>query len=62
MDFTQTGLSTSPIYALPAILFSAVSNRLEKQLHCRHDNCHIGPPSYDLHKLSDILMYHASES
>ena len=50
MNFGQTCIATSPMYALPVIC--------ERLLHCR---LIVAITWYDLHKISDtqsILMYH----
>ena len=58
MDFSQTCISTSPMYALPVILLSACKTHLnyicEWLLHCRLIVAITWTPfKRDLHKISD---------
>ena len=65
MDFSQTFISTSPMYALHIIPFSACKkhlNSFDRLLDFRLTVTITWTPSYDLHKISDtqsILMYHS---
>ena len=51
MDFSQTGVTTSPMYALPVILFSA-----SVYVIIAADSCHNLDLRHDLHKFSDTQL------